>query len=162
MRAKLSRLAASVAARVFSTGDTELILRVRRCHVEFVVETLRRIYSATTFRYNDYTKSATVSLVLKDVQSIKLHLESFPSPETIKEKLTYTDTFDLNDALEWCDGNRDIAWKLISLLSGTRAIRRVRETRGCEYQKTPEFIEWLKTVQLTPVPDHIKKDREKF
>ena len=153
-RHKISRLAAALAARTFSTGESELELRVRVCHVQFIVDMLRRVYNKKSFGYNYYSDSAKVTDKMLDPRAIKVAIDQLAFPEEMREHLLYTDEFDMVDLQDWCGIERDEAQRLLSLLVRKRAIRR----RDRKYHKTAEFILWLKNVELKGAPDHVKKD----
>lgn len=151
-RHKLSRLSASLAARTFSTGDNELELLVRPCHVEFIASMLRRVYNQKSFGYNYYSDSAKMTDKMLDPTAIKVAIEQLAFPEEMREHLLYTDEFDMVDLQDWCGIEREQAQRMLSLLVRKRAIRR----RERKYHKTPEFIAWLKSVTIRGIPDHIK------
>jgi len=154
-RHKLSRLAAALAARTFSTGETEHDLRVRKCHVQYIASMLRRVYNQKSFGYNYYSDAARVTDCMLDPKAILVAINELPFPEEMREHLLYTDEFDMVDLQDWCGIERDHAQRLLSLLVRKRAIRR----RDRKYHKTAEFIIWLKGIKVKGMPDHVKEDQ---
>lgn len=158
-RHKLSRLAVAVAARTFSTGNTELELLVRPCHAEFVVDTLRRVYTARSFGYSYFSEAVKTTTKMIDANVIGAYMQQIPHAEEVRKQLLYNDSIDLTDAQDWTGYDRVNAQEFISLLVRKRAVR--RDESGRKYLKTPEFIEFLKKLTIAPRPAHIKGE-EKF
>lgn len=152
MREKLARLSASVAARTFSTGPDQLTLRVRLCHVQFVVELLTRVYSSPTFGYDVFSEMSRVSTQLKDAKQLQSCIEALPFPEELRSQMMLASNIELIDLCDWTGYDRQAAQELLSLFVRKRALRRV----GRSYVKNDEFTSWLKRVVLTPKrPQHI-------
>jgi hypothetical protein len=159
MLAKLCRLSAALACRTFSCSEDLQHTVVRECHVRYVVAALERIYSHKNFGYLYFSEAMQTRQAMVEPETIKLFMESLPYPREVKDNLLSTDTMDLTDIQDWCAWSRDEAHQLMSLLVRKRALRRV----GPRYIKTPDFIQWLKQVELVDKPDHVKRDeKERF
>jgi len=158
MPEKLSRLAASVACRTFSTQDEdETKVRVRRCHVKFVVALLDRVYSSKIFGYEYYSRALQQTHVLRDPAEIKSAIESTINPKDLHQHLLFSDYVDQHDLRDWVGGDYGIAGNLLSVLVRKQALKKIGRT----YVKTPEFIEWLNRTTIVDRPDHLKKETDK-
>jgi hypothetical protein len=155
MRQKLSRLSAALACRTFSTGETELQVRVRACHAEYIRELLTRIYESKTFGYRFYSEAQQKAAVLVDPGQIAERMRAVLHTEEFRESLLYSDQLDLIDVQNWSGWDRIAAQDFISLLVRKRAIKRM----GPKYVKTPEFIGWLKGQKFENPPPHLMKEK---
>lgn len=153
-RLKLARLAASLAARTFSSDDLERI-RVRQCHVEYIAGFLRRLYSSKASGYFEYTQSQATVGRLGDTNQIKKQIREVPFPEDFLKLMLQADVFDSQDVQDWTGWDRHETAMLISVLIRKHALTRVNRS----YRKTPQFISLLKEMidkKDYPVrPDHI-------
>jgi hypothetical protein len=162
-RHKLARLCASVAARTYSCATESMeVIRVRRCHVEFIVQHLRRIYQAPAFGYGDYTAAIRLTQELVDEQSIKHRLNETPFPRDFIKQSLHTATIDLVDIQDWCAWDRSDANDLLSFLVRKHALTR----DGRTYRKTPPYIRLLKGMldngSVVDRPDFVKERKEEF
>lgn len=163
-RSKLARLAASVACRTFSTHDEDFsTVRVRDCHVEFVSLTLHRVYSSPHFGYLAYSHSHRVTDQMTDHEAVRIAIQNTSFPDEMRRHLIFADVIDIVDIQDWmCTIDRQEAQSFLSLLVRCRAIKRHHR----HYKKTPDFIRWLKTLELKPsCPEHVRnepQDKEKF
>ena len=157
-RYKLARLAASLAARTFSTGETSDTLLVRVCHVEYIVAMIRRIYNSDVFGYRDYTEAIRITQVLLDPEAIKTKLGQTPFPKDFCKQLLHTQKLDLQDLQDGCAWDRQEALQLLSFFVRKHALQ--RDGRG--YRKTPSFITLLKELidgnELTDRPSFIPEE----
>lgn len=144
-RYRLARLAASVAVRTFSSKDDDMVVVVRRCHVEFVSQTLDRVYSAPSFGYAAYSEASRVKGSMIDHDAVLAFLKGMAFPAEIKQNLLYTDLIEMTDVVDWTGYERVQAQEFVSLLVRKRAL--LRDGRN-GYRKTPEFIAWLKSIDL--------------
>ncbi len=94
---------------------------------------------------------------MRDPDDIKRELEMLGDCESFKERLLHSDLFDQQDICDWTGLDRPEAQRLLSLLIRKFAIERV----GRPYRKSPEFINFLRQVELTPAPAHLRP-KEKF
>ena len=61
MRLKLAKLSASLAARLYSTGEDTSILEVLDCHVDYVYNYLDALYSKPAFAYDAYKEAQEIN-----------------------------------------------------------------------------------------------------
>ena len=86
MRYKVARLAASLAARTFSTDDGVNLL-VRECHVEYIERFLTRTYNAPNMRYDTYSQRQARLLNVVDEGSLIAEIKSVPYAKGLVEYL---------------------------------------------------------------------------
>lgn len=86
MRYKVARLAASLAARTYSTDDNVNLL-VRECHVEFIERFLMRTYNAPNMRYDTYSQRQNRLLNVVDEDSLISEIRSTPYARGLVEYL---------------------------------------------------------------------------
>lgn len=159
IRFKLARLSVALAAMTFSTGkgspDT---LLVRKCHVEFVYQFLKRTYSRPAFGYRDYSRAAEFSNTLLDEDIVRKQIKATKYPADLVRHLLHADSISLNDLSDWCEIDQDSAKTLLSLFVRKNAL--VRKGRAY-YYKTPNFIDLLKDMRdsgLSNEPTGIEED----
>jgi len=161
MRLKVARLAASLAARTFSTDDGQVLI-IRACHVDFVADLLSDVYSSPVFGYLDYTKALEINNSLINPEIVKETINKLPYPRDFVNHMLHANGIDLFDLQDWCGWDRAQATQLLSLFVRKHAL--VRETRG--YRKTPPFIkllrEMLESGELIDRPEFIPDMREEF
>jgi len=141
-RYKLARLASALACRTFSTEDTESVV-VRPCHVDFVVDFVRKVYGSQTFGYADLTAAVRLTAELSDPKLIEKHLNETPFPTDFVQSMLHTERVDLQDIQDWCGWDRHEAIQFLSFLVRKHALQR----DGRAYRKTPPFISLLKNMQ---------------
>lgn len=139
MRYKLARLAASLAARTFSTDDGNRLL-IRGAHVDYIASFLRSVYSNSTFGYGDYTTAIKLTHELVTPKAISKRIKETPYPEDFCKQLLYTHKVDVQDIMDWCAWDRLEAMEMVSFLVRKHALMR----DGRKYRKTPPFIDLLK------------------
>lgn len=143
MRYKLARLAASLAARTFScTSNCESIL-VRDCHVEVIVDFIKKSYLDPINGYGDYSDAVKARSTIRDPEEIRKRIASLTYPVEIIESFLSKERIGVIDIRDWCGGTMDEAVQLLSFLVRKQAL--VRE--GREYRKNSEFISLLKTLK---------------
>jgi hypothetical protein len=162
MRFKLARLSIALAALTFSTmpKDPSTIL-VRKCHVEYVAEWLIRLYSSPVFGYSDFTSAQTFATTIIDADVVKRSILATKHPSDLVNHLLHQQDIQLIDFQDWCDMDRDLAQKLLSMMVRKHAL--VRDNRV--YKKTAEFISLLKKMQADGIPKGVSSDtvvKERF
>ena len=162
MRFKIARLAIALAAMTFSTpSKNPNVILVRRCHIDFIRDWLVRIYSDPIFGYADFTKAREFATKLQDKGVLKKTIVTTRHPRDLVEQLLHTDEICLIDITDWCEAERDVAQKLLSMLVRKHGL--VRQQRW--YKKTAEFITFLKQMKIDGVPESgeaIASKKERF
>lgn len=157
-RYKLARLAASLAARTFSTTDDLHVIYVRPAHVEFIVQFLQKTYSSATFGYEDYTQAMEITNTLLDPEKVKKQIKETPWPADFIKQILHRSYIELIDIQDWCSYDRVSAQELLSLLVRKHALTRERRA----YRKTPSFIALLKKMleegDFPERPDFIEEE----
>lgn len=148
MKYKLARLAAALAARLFSVDDDPQTLVVRECHVLYVSQWLDRLYSDKTFGYADYSRAQEFAARVLDPNDVRRHILATKFPKDMVEHLMHRDEITLQDLQDWCGLDRDNAQQLLSFLVRKHALIRVKRW----YVKTGEFIEMLKKMSQSNLP----------
>lgn len=157
-RYKLARLAAALAGRTFSSSDDNTHVRVRRCHVEFIVELIRKLYSSRSCGYADFTEAVRATTDLQGEDEIVERIHSLSFPVDFVTQMLHASRVDAQDIQDWCAYDRVAAQQLVSFLVRRRAL--TREDRG--YRKTSPFVTLLKRVRdagtLENRPDYIREE----
>ena len=143
-RYKIARLAASLAVRTFSTGQTNEEVLVRSCHVEYIYNLLRTLYSEKCFGYLDFSNAQVQASRMLDPLVIKGKISGTKHPYDMVRQLLYRDEITLNDIMDWCEVEKEIAQNILSFFVRKHALYRVKQW----YQKTSEFILLLKEMEL--------------
>jgi hypothetical protein len=143
-RLKLARLSAGLAARTFSTDDGSVI-RVRRCHVEYIEAFLTTLYSSSNLGYLDYSKLVRGELEVREPEEVMSAVRSMPYSRDLCRQLLDAAGFTVWDLMDWTEVDRDLARTFISLLIRKNAIKR----GSGMYVKTPAFISLLKGIEPT-------------
>lgn len=160
IRYKLCRLATALAARLFSTNKALTKLVVTPEHVNYITDTIDKLYSSSSYGYADMSKALNISETIVDKDMLKKELLSLPNPKEFLELLTAQNTFDLRDICDWSGYDIDRGKTVLSLFVRKRAI--VRSKGG--YHKTSPFIELIKTllnskdVNGFSPPEYLSKD----
>lgn len=156
-RNKIARLAAALAARLYSTEDGHDLI-VKPEHVEYVVKFLTEQYSTSAFGYRQFSEALRAATTMKDPETIKQAIADSPFPKDLVDQLLHTTDIQGQDIQDWCMWDFSSAQKLISLLVRKRAIER----KGRSYRKTPSFIEFLRSESVDPSiedrPDHVLEE----
>lgn len=149
MRYKLARLAISLAVMTFSTeGEEYDTVVVRKCHVDFVSNFIKKLYGDKVFGYLDFSKAMEFANSIIDPHIIRKNLLSQKFPSDLVDHLLHSDDVQAIDLCDWCDLSRDDAQSLLSTLVRKHAL--YREKRW--YRKTPEFIQLLKDMKAKGIP----------
>jgi hypothetical protein len=142
MRLKIARMSAALAARTFSCSSDFQRLVVHRGHVQYICDTLRRVYGSPTFGYTDYTKAIELTQVILDPDAIKKGINETPYPKDVVQSILATDKLYLQDLQDWCGWDREQAMTLLSLLVRKHAMLR----DGRHYRKSAPFISLLRDM----------------
>lgn len=143
---KVARLAAALAARLFShpDGDPESLL-VHIEHVRFILRFIDRLYSDPIMGYADFSRAQEFATKMLDEEVVGKNIRASKYPREFIEHLLHTDSFSVQDVMDWCEVNEDEGQRLVSLFVRKHAIYRVKR----DYVKTPAFIEFLKRSRAT-------------
>lgn len=144
---KLARLAAGLAARLFSTTDLRTLL-VTKEHVEFVSQMIDRWYSDKHFGYLDYSLAVQYKLSIQDPTVVRAHILNTKHPKDLVNGLLNKADISMSDFQDWCDLDRDGAQHLLSLFVRKHALN--REKRW--YVKSSGFIALLKLMSQENLP----------
>lgn len=135
---KIAKLSAAIAARTCSYDCDTLI--VRRCHVEYIIEFLTRVYSSPSMKLNEKSESVKRALVLDNPEGLVTYLKTMINAPAIAENLIRADVIDsmiINNLIgDFMAGNA-----LFAKLIQHNAI--VRVAKG-QYSKNPEFVKLLR------------------
>jgi len=142
-RLKLARLAASLAARTFSTEDYDQVL-ILPCHVAAVVAFLESQYSKKSFGYLEYSKLLKGDQVLQDEEVVIEALRAMPYAADVARQLLEVQGFTIFDIMAWTELDRDQSQTVISVLARKNAIKRGQGY----YIKTPAFIALLRRLDI--------------
>lgn len=154
MRLKMARLATALACRTFSTDDGGHSVVVRDCHVDYISEYLRRIYTTQAFGYDRFSHAARKQTIIKDGDKIVTEIKALPFAEDFISSIMATEQIDTRDVQDWCNWPRELASEFISLLVRKNAL--VRQSAS-SYRKTPAFIQLLRGIRHEDIarPAHI-------
>ena len=155
----MARLATALACRTGSFGDTHQIVRVRACHVQFITETLDRVYSDPVFGYAQFSEAYKSTRKLNEPHELKKRVLSTPFPGDFLEQMLHTDAIEIRDICDWTGWERNEATDLLSFFVRKHAL--IRDGRS--YRKNPAFIELMRELchsdDLKKVerPAHVKE-----
>ena len=153
MKYKIARLSVAVACRTFSIGENDSV-NVRKCHVDYVVDYLTRIYSTNAFGYDRFTKAIKAREEIKNVSLVISTINKLPFRDEWIESALASTLMDERDMCDWCGYDMAEARGLMGILVRNNALMR----DGRAYRKTPKFIEVLKRLEATQVPAHMTDD----
>jgi hypothetical protein len=142
IRVKLAKVAAAVAARVFSTDPTGEMLIVNSEHVHFACSFLRMLYSKPSLAYDLFSRSDRTSFIRMDENKLIILFKNMGRDQHD----CILGLLDLHritpDNLADYVGDVVLAKSLISDLVRMRCIS--RDPTGNWYIKNPRFITWLR------------------
>jgi len=158
MRLKLAKLSASLAARLYSTGEDTSILEVLDCHVDYVYNYLDALYSKPAFAYDAYSKAKENQNKLRDPDNLLRLIQETTFPRDLVEGLRQINTVDLSVITDIMGAvDRSESQSFLSALVRHKAVRR----QGKNYYKSGEFTTYLKKWSnngvLDKKPDYMKK-----
>lgn len=148
-RLKVARLAAAVAARVYSTDAAGDVLLVRPEHVAFVSSYLQRIYEAASMSYGEYSRQQQAGERLDpEERTLAMRfLMDLPNAEAALDFLRQAKVFratEVEDVVGWDTEERKDA---IKKMAKHRLIRSTRDG----YVKQPVFIELLRSMRTDDI-----------
>lgn len=156
-RLKIARLAASLAARTFSSNDSYDSVLVRRCHVQYIEQFLRTTYSDEYFGYREFSKAIELTTTVANPESVKKAILATTFPRELVQCLSGCEAFDARDLCDWCSWEMREASDMISIFVRNRAVQ--RDKKHNVYRKTPGFIALLKSMTNIPErPSHVGED----
>jgi len=156
MKYKLSRMAIALACRTFST-ENNIDLIVKKCHLNYIYNFLKEIYSTPYAGYKDFSKAYEYSITLQNPEEVIAILRKTKFPKDFIEHLLHKATISLQDICNWCEIDKDSAQKILSLLVRKRALFR----EDYEYVKSSGFIKLLKDLlQVEDINNNVDEDAE--
>jgi len=159
MRYKIARLAAALAARLFSCNEDYTKLVVHEAHVEYIAAFLKRIYSSKVFGYVEFSAAQKLLNTLIDPELIKKQIELTPHPRDFCKSLLTRDFIEAQDLADWTSWDRVEVQNMLSLFVRKHALIRVNRA----YCKSSLFIEFIKGMidseDLKDRPAHIPEER---
>jgi hypothetical protein len=155
MALKITKLAVSAAICTYSTDATRQNVIVLPCHVDFVMEELKRIYNEPQFRYGEYSDALKKKDVL-DFAMLLTIIKEIPSAKSFMVHISHANYFTFDDIQNW-SGHFDVTLvkRLISDLVNTNAIKRLSDKTFSQYEATPAFVE---KFQVLLNDEHVKND----
>jgi hypothetical protein len=151
---KVAKLAAALAARLFSCDSTRQRLIVKAEHVRWIGKWLEQAYSSRTMAYADYASAQVFADCVIDKKVVEKKLLSTKYPKDLVQNMLHQDEIELSDIIDWCDYDRESAQSLMSFLVRKHALFR----RKRAYYKTNEFIGLLKGLAANGLPDSGEAD----
>lgn len=159
MRQKLLRLSVALACRTFSANDDMTRAVLRKCHVEFLVQYLTRLYDSPAMGYGDITEAIRINETLVDADKVVAKINLLPYPGDFCKAILHAQYFDVASVQDWCNWDRSDAMDFCSFLVRKHCVLPVR--RG--YEKSSPFIALVKELlngsgKLVDKPDFMRKD----
>jgi hypothetical protein len=161
-RLKLARLAAALAARTYSCGDTPETwddLIVRACHVEYVCDWLYTHYSGTACGYKAYSEAFRAADVVTNPERVLKAITNFPDPLAFAEGLLRHDEISQQHIRDMATGDRFQAESMVGLLVNHNAL--VQLQGKSNYRRSKSFTTMLKDGLarglFQSIPTHLRK-----
>ena len=141
-RIKIAKIAAALAARLFSTDETGELLLVEEDHILFARNLLDEFYSSPSFDYRGYSRKEIVDTetASANLENMQQYLKNSPLIANIFQRQNYIRVKNLE---EQTDIDYDAAKGHISNLIKWGMI----EYTPNGYRKTPAFIEILRKAE---------------
>lgn len=146
MRFKIARLAASLAARTFSTNETRDTLIVHACHVAYIVAFLDRLYSDSTSGYLAMSEAVRARESIQDVPLLRKAIAEVPFAQSFVEQMLTAPSVEFRDISDWTGYEHESAREILGLFVRKNCL--VRDGNG--YRKTPAFIRFLRELKDLP------------
>jgi hypothetical protein len=141
IRIKIAKIAAAVAARVYSSDVKGEKLIIKSEHVKFVGDFLEMVYDKPSMGYDNFSKLAQVSAKIEDISAVDKVFKSLDADAQSAinglGELSYIDVANLADYV----GDSITSKALIGELVKLHCL--ARDKQG--YIKSQAFISWLKT-----------------
>ena len=139
-RIKLAKIAVAAAARVFSTDEKGEKVIVKKCHVDYVVDFLERIYSKPSLDYKGYSRREVEDreCAERNKDTVLKYLSGFPAVADLFDRQEYVWPKHLEEQLGL---PREAVQEHIAFFTSNRMIYDANN-RG--YRKTPAFIQLLR------------------
>jgi len=139
-RIKLAKIAVAAAARVFSTDEKGEKVIVKKCHVDYVVDFLERIYSKPSLDYKGYSRREVEDreYAERNKDTVLKYLSGFPAVADLFDRQEYVWPKHLEEQLGL---PREAVQEHIAFFTSNRMIYDANN-RG--YRKTPAFIQLLR------------------
>ncbi len=141
IRIKLAKIAASVAAKCFSTFNNNTGVMIKTGHVEVAIKLIEDTYSKHNFGYNVYSRNKYSQENLKDEKETKLvvravgeNVWAFIEGMLGQKRLTITDLADFTGMDKF--DSKELVGKLVRL--------RCLQKEHTYYVKKPAFIKFLR------------------
>ena len=159
MRFKLGRLAAALAARVFSSTEDGRAVLVDSYHVDYVARFVRDVYESPVMGYLDYTsvRRAREELTEEAQAKILQAIRATPYPIDLVRGLLALDSIVIEDVMDLLGWDHDEARKFLSLIVRAHGLVRSSEDKRAHY-KTGSFIDFLRAINFESiaVPAHLE------
>jgi hypothetical protein len=137
IRFKIAKIAAAIAARVYSCDKSGEKLIVKQEHVKYASMLIDTFYSKPTAGYDRYSTQAGI----REKEKLARELDDLLSNDTSLLMLLGSVSEVSPDTLaNVTSGDPMIARRLLSTLVSHRAVNHIR---GSQYSVNPEFIKWL-------------------
>lgn len=144
IRYKIARLATALAGRTFSTDDQDTLL-VRPCHVEVIVDWLRKVYNSPAMKYDQFSKREHKLGSIEDPAALAQLLNAVPHSKHFYDHLINTSVFNVREISAQTGLDTLEADGLIAQLLRLYAIA----MRGQQFVLTAGFRRFLEN-QFTP------------
>lgn len=148
---KLTRIAAAVAARVFSTDEIGEVLQVLPVHVRYAAGLMRRCYGTDATGYGNYSATTRRTYQLREPARVENYIRNSLDPQSLVAGLLTSQLITADDIADFGDLDRDSARRAASFFVRHNALRREKRS----YLKTQGFIELLRKLEQE---DLTKKD----
>lgn len=160
IRHKLLRLAAAIAARVYSSPDL-CSLVVLPEHIRYAAKFIERVYADPFFGYADFSRAKEQITKMVDDKDVQRYIVATRHPKDLVRQMLYRNQISLQDIQDWCSVDQDEGQKILSFLVRKHALARGAKR---DYYKTPDFIALLKRMENDPsIAESAKADpRDKF
>ncbi len=150
-RIKLAKLAVATAIRFFSTDENGIKVIVRPEHIDFIYNYLERIYSSSSFRYDEWSQRELGKKKIGNIESIDRIIENKYVIQLLESEI-----FNITD-FQHIVGDRELANSVISTL---RLEGCLKKTGQSVYKKTPAFIDYLRDRTSGMTDEEMKIDTE--
>lgn len=159
MKFKLARLAASLAARLFSSSEDCQSIVVYPVHAQYIAKMLYENYAAPEFGYLTFSQGQELLTKLLNPEELKKTILNTAFPKDFCRSMLAQDYIEIQDLGDWGSVDHGRAQAMMSLFVRKHALIR----RGKYYRKTPPFIEFLKSMEADDdTPDKPESTQVEF